>query len=82
MEALAFILCPKPFCLFVIAGSFQPTVEYPHPSEDGEALQTSTHYPDVDRFRPFIEEPWFAVYTTCRHEKRVAQHLTQRGIEH
>lgn len=25
---------------------------------------------------------WFAVYTTCRHEKRVAQHLTQREIEH
>lgn len=25
---------------------------------------------------------WFAVYTTCRHEKRVAQHLEQRRIEH
>jgi transcription antitermination factor NusG len=25
---------------------------------------------------------WFAVYTTCRHEKRVAQHLSQRAIEH
>ncbi len=25
---------------------------------------------------------WFAVYTTCRHEKKVAQHFTQRGIEH
>ena len=25
---------------------------------------------------------WFAVYTTCRHEKRIAQHLTQREIEH
>lgn len=25
---------------------------------------------------------WFAVYTTCRHEKRIAQHLAQRGIEH
>jgi transcription antitermination factor NusG len=25
---------------------------------------------------------WFAVYTTCRHEKRIAQHLTQRNIEH
>ena len=24
---------------------------------------------------------WFAVYTNCRHEKRVAQHLVQRGIE-
>jgi transcription antitermination factor NusG len=25
---------------------------------------------------------WFAVYTTSRHEKRVAWHLQQRGIEH
>jgi transcription antitermination factor NusG len=25
---------------------------------------------------------WYAVYTTCRHEKRVAQHLEQRAIEH
>ncbi len=25
---------------------------------------------------------WFAVYTTSRHEKRIAQHLTQREIEH
>ena len=25
---------------------------------------------------------WFAVYTTCRHEKRVAQHLVQREIDH
>ncbi len=25
---------------------------------------------------------WFAVYTTCRHEKKVAQHLTLREIEH
>ena len=28
-----------------------------------------------------IEPKWFAVYTTSRHEKRVAQHLTQRQIE-
>jgi transcription antitermination factor NusG len=25
---------------------------------------------------------WFAVYTAPRHEKRVEQHLEQRGIEH
>ncbi|MGB7547717.1 MAG: UpxY family transcription antiterminator [Terracidiphilus sp.] len=25
---------------------------------------------------------WFAVYTTCRHEKRVAHHFSQREIEH
>jgi transcription antitermination factor NusG len=27
------------------------------------------------------ESRWFALYTTCRHEKRVAQHLSQREIE-
>lgn len=25
---------------------------------------------------------WYAVYTTCRHEKRVADHFAQREIEH
>ena len=25
---------------------------------------------------------WFAVYTNCRHEKRISQHFTQRQIEH
>jgi len=28
------------------------------------------------------ERRWFALYTTCRHEKRVARHLEQREIEH
>ena len=28
-----------------------------------------------------IQPKWFAVYITSRHEKRVAQHLTQRQIE-
>jgi len=28
------------------------------------------------------ERRWFAVYTTCRHEKCVARHLEQRQIEH
>jgi len=31
---------------------------------------------------PERQARWFAVYTTCRHEKRVAQHLGQRQIEH
>jgi transcription antitermination factor NusG len=31
---------------------------------------------------PFVQPKWFAVYTTSRHEKRVAQHLTQREIEY
>lgn len=25
---------------------------------------------------------WYALYTTCRHEKRVAEHFEQREIEH
>jgi transcription antitermination factor NusG len=28
-----------------------------------------------------LEPKWFAVYTTSRHEKKVAQHLTNRDIE-
>jgi transcription antitermination factor NusG len=64
-------------------------VEKPHPSEDGEALPRIEHRsawpersltPDgiFDAPRP---ANWFAVYTTPRHEKRVAQHLGQRQIE-
>jgi transcription antitermination factor NusG len=38
-------------------------------------LQGSTHN--------LLSEPkWFAVYTTSRHEKRVALHLAQRDVEH
>jgi transcriptional antiterminator NusG len=29
-----------------------------------------------------IVSRWFAAYTTCRHEKRVAQHFSQREIDH
>jgi transcription antitermination factor NusG len=29
-----------------------------------------------------VEAKWLAVYTTPRHEKRVSQHLSLRGIEH
>ncbi|HLY39669.1 MAG TPA: UpxY family transcription antiterminator [Terracidiphilus sp.] len=29
----------------------------------------------------YLERHWFAVYTTSRHEKRVAQHFEQRSIE-
>jgi transcription antitermination factor NusG len=41
-----------------------------------EAGFLSNCSPDL-RFEP----KWFAVYTISRHEKRVAQHLTQREIE-
>ena len=60
-----------------------------HQSEDGEALQRNV----LDYIPPELlvagsgtevtgASHWFAVYTTCRHEKRIAQHLRQREIEH
>jgi len=51
-------------------------VENTPPSEDGEAMgkKPATHCEQRAR--------WFAVYTTCRHEKRVTQHFEQRRIEH
>lgn len=60
-----------------------------HPSEDGEALRRSV-FDDI-RPEPSVDSSgagvtgasrWFAVYTTCRHEKRIALHLQQREIEH
>lgn len=64
-------------------------VKHLHPSEDGEALRRNL-FGDP---RPELPESevgakvtgasrWFALYTTCRHEKRIAQHLQQREIEH
>ena len=58
-----------------------------HPSEDGEALRKSAIFdPRPEMPRDIAEVTgrtyWFAVYTTCRHEKRIAQHLSQREIEH
>ena len=47
------------------------------PSEDGEAMRKN-----AVNLSSSTERRWFAVYTTCRHEKRVAQHLEQRHIEH
>ena len=64
-------------------------VEHLHPSEDGEALRISV-FEDAHSDSPLARiasgistvAPWFAVYTTCRHEKRIAEHLRQREIEH
>jgi transcription antitermination factor NusG len=60
-----------------------------HPSEDGEALQSNVHpgqisevYASSGVTEVTSGSRWFAVYTTCRHEKRIAQHLEQREIEH
>jgi transcription antitermination factor NusG len=62
----------------------------PHPSEDGEALRKNEHRRDwagrisipesQTDVRPTSK--WFAVYTTSRHEKRVAEHFSHRQIEH
>jgi transcription termination/antitermination protein NusG len=52
-------------------------VENTPPSEDGEAMRETA----VNSSHGTVRH-WFAVYTTCRHEKRVAQHLEQRQIEH
>jgi transcription antitermination factor NusG len=47
------------------------------------ALQTQTTligaYPFLE---PYVAPHWYAAYTCARHEKRVAQQLGQRGIEH
>lgn len=67
--------------------SFAPPVEYLHPSEDGEALRKDDAWGSPDGSvsndsGSTASSQWFAVYTTSRHEKRIAQHFTQRAIEH
>ena len=65
-------------------------MEYLHPSEDGEALQPAvTVGPENEPGKavqalvpPAVNSRWFALYTTSRHEKRIAQHLTQRSVEY
>jgi len=56
-------------------------VENTPPSEDGEALRQNSSTPSQAQSRNSARN-WFAVYTTCRHEKRVARNLGQRQIEH
>ena len=54
------------------------------PSEGGEALRKIEHS-GAASFSCGSDAPtagWFAVSTTSRHEKRVAEHLRQREIEH
>jgi len=61
----------------------------PHPSEEGEALrQVENPRPGKDASFPSSPAPlapqsskWFVLYTTSRHEKRVAEHLNIRKIE-
>jgi transcription antitermination factor NusG len=56
-------------------------VENTPPSEDGEALRKNGSTPSQAQ-PPNSARNWFAVYTTSRHEKRVARNLGQRQIEH
>jgi len=64
--------------------------ETPHPSEDGEALQKCDprQGPQALEAREGILADqysrlnWYAVYTTSRHEKRVAEHFSHRQIDH
>lgn len=61
----------------------------PYPSEDGEALSILQPPVSANLFPALVCAPapprqaaWFALYTTARHEKRVARHLSERRIEH
>jgi transcription antitermination factor NusG len=61
----------------------------PHPSEEGEALRESGQLAvleDSGANPNYLSEVgqrsmWFALYTTSRHEKRVAEYLNIRQIE-
>ena len=44
-------------------------------SRISSSIVTQGHFTDETKY-------WFAVYTTSRHEKRVARNLAQRQIEH
>lgn len=69
---------------------FESPARSAHPSEDSEALLSSQGIPLPNPSPAGVTSPeaeaadrrWYAVYTTCRHEKRVAQHLAQREVEH
>jgi transcription antitermination factor NusG len=80
----------EPLCFVLRRGLWKT----PHPSEEGEAVRETAsslvragQRPGPDsgpelgcEVAPSLK--WFALYTTSRHEKRVAQHLTQRQIEY
>lgn len=60
-----------------------------YPSEGSEALPRTTSSDSLnsdnstsdDAARVSNSSKWFAVYTTCRHEKRIAQHFNAREIK-
>jgi transcription antitermination factor NusG len=79
----------EPLCFVLRRGLWKT----PHPSEEGEAVRETVPSlvrtgqrsgPDPGPEPGHEAAPslkWFALYTTSRHEKRVAQHLSQRQIE-
>lgn len=85
-KALAFIFGRSSSLSLLDSTAICPNL---HPSEDSEALQQISSNSPLEQ-APIsagvgpVAEPadWFALYTTCRHEKRVALHLEQREIEH
>ena len=46
-----------------------------------ELLHADGHVPDSPPEKQHAPK-WFAIYTSPRHEKRVGQYMSQRGIEH
>lgn len=51
------------------------------PATEHRSRRTAHSYEPKTLTIPPCESNWFAVYTAPRHEKRVAQHLSQREIE-
>jgi transcription antitermination factor NusG len=52
------------------------------PRSQGDANTRATDWPDPSNSATPRSHAWLAAYTTPRHEKRVAQHLSTREIEH
>src|SRR6185437_11160077 len=54
--------------------TFRLPCEFTHPSEDGGALQRSIleEFPVQTGAEVTSSSQWFALYTTSRHEKRIA----------
>jgi transcription antitermination factor NusG len=50
--------------------------------ENGQVHTSAPLEKQPDGRGSFPGRSWFAVYTTCRHEKRIAQHFEHREIEH
>lgn len=47
-----------------------------------QQMITGSELGSQDEINTSVEALWYAGYTAARHEKRVAEHLEQRGVEH